>query len=40
MSAVVFSFDAFRPAARQGGNPLAALSFEERRARNIADKMA
>ncbi len=40
MSALVFSFDAFRAAARpnvgrQGTNPVAMLSFEERRARNI-----
>lgn len=41
MSALVFSFDAFhcspRPSGRNGANPVAMLSFEERRARNIAD---
>lgn len=41
MSALVFSFDAFRaaarPSVRQDANPVAMLSFEERRARNIAD---
>jgi hypothetical protein len=37
MSALVFSFDAFRPAARIEKNPVARLSFAERRSRNIAD---
>jgi len=38
MSALVFSFDAFRASTRVEGNPVARLSFAERRARNIADK--
>lgn len=42
MSALVFTFDAFRAAARthhprQSASPIAMLPFEERRARNIAD---
>lgn len=37
MSAVIFSFDPFRPAARVETNPVAVLPAAERRARNIAD---
>ncbi len=37
MSAVIFSFDAFRPAGRVEPNSVSRLSAAERRSRNIAD---